>query len=299
MKRKKGFTLVELLVVIAVIALLMAILLPALGKAREQARRVVCGNNCKQIGIAMLAYVEDTDLLPFYGGHDPTYKGQFYADTPSDGERHPYVAYRDDYRWPDGKLVPMRLACLYARGYIKDPKVFYCPSNTLEGYKYKSYVNPPPWGSLPQVYLNEFGNVWVRVGYSYYPINPTLRRPFGMELMIDTYVPAYTARTFSVLSKNSPYLSDGLWSPEDISHKSGVESVNVGNQTIKRAVNPGINCLFKDGHVRFVRNEEATWQGQTVKIFENKYMYEKIGEGHTMGVDPRYRFYPIYSMIQP
>jgi prepilin-type N-terminal cleavage/methylation domain-containing protein len=60
----RGMTLVELLVVIAILALLMALLLPAVQSARESARRVQCGNNLRQIGMALLQYHESNGAFP-------------------------------------------------------------------------------------------------------------------------------------------------------------------------------------------------------------------------------------------
>ncbi len=62
MGRKKAFTLIELLVVISIIAMLLAILMPSLGKAREQAKSVVCRNHLKQLGLANVVYSNEYDF---------------------------------------------------------------------------------------------------------------------------------------------------------------------------------------------------------------------------------------------
>jgi len=73
-RNKCGFTLLELLVVIALIGILAAILLPALARAREAGRRASCLSNLSQIGIALRIYADEHDRqLPWSGGDNNAY----------------------------------------------------------------------------------------------------------------------------------------------------------------------------------------------------------------------------------
>ena len=76
---RKGFTLIELLVVIAIIAILAAILFPVFAKAREKARQASCQSNIKQLGLALMQYVQDYDeMYPTQYKYCPTGSNQLF-----------------------------------------------------------------------------------------------------------------------------------------------------------------------------------------------------------------------------
>ena len=77
-----AFTLIELLVVISIIMILVAMLMPVLGKAKYSAKNVVCLNNLRQIGLAMMIYTDDNNKY-FWPNHDESLHAwtYFYLDT--------------------------------------------------------------------------------------------------------------------------------------------------------------------------------------------------------------------------
>src|SRR5439155_23205029 len=77
MRRNRAFTLIELLIVIAIIGVLIGLLMPTISGAREQSRRVACASNLRNIGAALFAYAADNDRkLPYYFSGIPPTKAQ-------------------------------------------------------------------------------------------------------------------------------------------------------------------------------------------------------------------------------
>lgn len=83
--RDRGFTLMELLVVVAIIALLLAIGMPVYRKVKETACSVICRSNLRQIGLALEMYQDDNDCFgPFLGENPPLDANGYLAETPEE-----------------------------------------------------------------------------------------------------------------------------------------------------------------------------------------------------------------------
>lgn len=137
-KNGKGFTLVELLVVVAIIALLASILLPSLGRAREMAKGASCLSNLRNIGISLLVYNQDNQ------GYYPSSYSYIDGNSGSSGYYHWTAALSsDDY-----------VRSVTSGKFPKVANQFVCPSHTAGGWAPTNFtarrIPDPPSGQVSQ-----------------------------------------------------------------------------------------------------------------------------------------------------
>lgn len=207
----RAFTVVELVFVIAILAILLFLLLPALARAREESRQKACKENCSQIGKAFSDYTQSAnENWPFAWG-------------PANGACS---------KVPDGTNTNMcdpgtSLACLYP-SYVNTPNLFRCPSTEDQ----PSFVVNTPQGIVSiskQLYLWSLRNWTLK---SNQPLGPgsTVTRACSY---------GYDPRTSATAVSNMAWLAD--WDG----------SATSGRSTLSRNHRGGQNVLYLDGSVRW------------------------------------------------
>jgi len=219
-RRTRGFTLVELLVVIGIIALLISILLPALNAAKERANRVKCSSNLRQIGQGLLLYANDNKgIYP----RTPANTGGTYAAFSQSGAS----AATDPFGTPALTANDVTAAMfLLVRNADINPEVFVCPSSNAE----KDTLNNRP----PNQRVNFFGPN--NLSYSFanpYPNDTAI----GAGYKLNGNVPA----DFAIAGDRND--GDMLTSVNSNSAASEQKKINSKNHE-----GDGENVLFNDGH---------------------------------------------------
>ena len=244
----RGFTLVELLVVISVVALLIALLLPAVKKAREAARIVQCASNLHQLSIGLHSYA------PENLGYGPAYLHDG-SDCPSPSWSSPinwtvrlYGGKDTNGQWPPGHIrveIPGRRKL---NPYVADWEGYHCPSD--RGQLVPEGSNTFRWTGNSYRYNSN----WYGYSTTGHPLgHPVLyekkyhlMKDHSKQVLIADMDILYAWPYWSWYMPPGPHLSQWYWHAP---LPSGAQMVANGLSTAP----PKCNVGFLDGHVTFLR----------------------------------------------
>ncbi len=189
--RARGFTLVDVLVTMTVIAILIGILLPSLSSVRETAHQIVCRSNVRQLAIGIAMYAEaNADSIP-RTGTIPVLNGPNNQNSSYNTLTLRFGGTQGAIQGWDG------LGLLYAEEYTAAPKVYYCPSHTGE-HPYRAFAEA--WAT---------DGVTIAGNFQYRGQGPTGNAGQPMTNRIDRIRPS------------GAIVADGLRSQSEFNHKIG------------------------------------------------------------------------------